>query len=367
MASSFVEYKKYGFWSPDGLLQIWLYFLTQKIDAHKDNAVWLNEVSKEWAIQAQGVCSGCIYVGLDEYITTPKQKQTLINLSNEVIETLPTNGRFLSKEELNRPELGAGAGTTWTVDVPISELVDLGNQFVKLLRGELQSTAASPAAFDSIKTTQRFLQEHCADAEDINELVNHLEMQALANARPLVQGLKDIEYLLAHPPPGDLFLELVMQDAHIQLENRSNESAREWLYWLAKQIRSELHENILPFQPMRAKLVRIMDPDNKRFPHDLLLYPTDEPWPEYWFEKWSKRNIFYDAFIKEWDGETCPTCNAATIKVYYRKKFVREWVTTPLNSTLYYDKLAVYECTNCNCGWTEHYDSIHHTEIEYPG
>ncbi len=367
MASSFVGYKKYGFWSPDALLQIWLFFLTQRINTYKDNSVWLHEVSKEWAIQAQGVCSGCIYVGLDEFISTSEQKQTLINLSHEAIETLQGYGRFLSKEALNRSELGSDSGTTWTVDVSIGELVELGHQFVKLLHGELQSTAASPAAFDSIKTTQLFLQEHCADAKDIEELVNHLELQASVNAKPLVQGLKDIESLLAHPPPGDLLLELVMQNANIQLETRTNDSAQEWLRWLAKQIRSELQENILPFQPMRAKLARIIEPVNTRFPHDLFLYPTDEPLPEYWFEKWSKQNIFYNAFIKEWDGIICPTCNTATIKVYYRKKFVREQVNTPLNSTLYYDKMAVYECTNCHCGWTEHYGSMHYTEIDYPG
>ena len=164
------------------------------------------------------------------------------------------------------------------------------------------------------KTTQQFLQAYCANAEDIDELVNHLELQASANARPLLQGLKGIEYLLAHPPSGDLLLELVTQNANIQLENQSNESAKAWLLWLAKQIRSELHENLLPFQPIRTKLVRIMEPASMRFPHDLLLYPTDEPLPEYWFEKWSKRNIFYNAFMKEWDGKTCPSCSTATIK-----------------------------------------------------
>ena len=114
-------------------------------------------------------------------------------------------------------------------------MVDLGHQFIKLLRGELRSTAASPAVFDPIKTTQQFFQEHCADAEDVEELVNHLELQASVNAGPLVQGLKGIESLLAYPPPGDLLLELVMQDANIQLETRTNDSAKAWLRWLAVQ------------------------------------------------------------------------------------------------------------------------------------
>ena len=123
---------------------------------------------------------------------------------------------------------------------------------------------------------------------------------------------------------------------------------------------------ILPFQPIQAKLVRIVEPDNECFPHDLLLYPTDKPLPEYWFEIWLKGNIFYDSFMKEWDRKTCPTCNTPTIKIHYKSKFIREEVNTPLNSTLYYDKMIVYECINCHCGWTEYNGSTHHTEIDYP-
>ena len=218
-----------------------------------------------------------------------------------------------------------------------------------------------------IQETQEFLQTHCADAEDHEELVNALETQVMVNARPLLQGLKSLETLLTDETlKAGTYLTLVSETAKIKLENPTDENAKTWLVWLAKQIRKEIAENLLPFQPMRAKLVRRTEPSNERYPHDLLLYPTNDNFPEYWFERWDKNNPFYSAFMQEWDKKTCPTCNLPTMQTYYRQKLVREQVNTPLNSTLYYDKLMVYECTNCHCGWTEYYGATHHTEVDYP-
>ena len=220
---------------------------------------------------------------------------------------------------------------------------------------------------DFIQAAQDFLATYFADTEDHEELVNTLEAQVMVNARPLLQGLKALEALLADETiEGSIYLALVTEAANIKLENPTDENAKTWLVWLAEQIRREIVENLLPFQPIRAKLERRTEPANERYPHDLLLYPTNDNFPEYWFERWQENNPFYNAFMQEWDEKTCPTCNLPTMQTYYRQKLVREQVNTPLNSTLYYDKLVVYECTNCRCGWTEYYGSTHHTEVEYP-
>ncbi len=220
-------------------------------------------------------------------------------------------------------------------------------------------------ANNTVQAVQDFLQTYCTNAENQAELINALEAQVMVNARPLLQGLKAIETLLADESiAASTYLALVSEVAHVKRD--TDENAKEWLRWLAKQLRKEIDENLLPFQPIRAKLERRTAPRNERYPHDLLLYPTDETFPEYWFERWHKTSPFYNAFIQEWDKKTCPTCNLPSVETYYRQKLVREQVNTPLNSTLYYDKLVVYECTTCHCGWTEYYGSTHHTEVEYP-
>lgn len=370
MASSFVEYRGYGFWASDGLLQIWLYFLTKKINLSENNAVWLNEAGEEWAIQAQGVCTGCIYVGLDEYITTPERNQTLIAVSYEAIDTLRVYGFVLKKEKLNGLELGTNV---WTVDVPVKELVQLAEKFITLLQGTLQSIVVMESTRDPDQAIQYFLQNHYANLVSDDTLVKHIAMQA---ERPLLQWLKEIKQLLSHLPSDDHLLELVMQDATIQFKKPSNENVREWLRWLEQQIQNVLLKNNTPFQPMRAKLDRIVEPDDERFPHDLLLYPTDEPLPELWFDQWSQANRFYKAFKKEWDRKTCPRCNTATIRGYFNKKLARilfgtasEYPLMPAGSypsTAVYYTYTVFKCDACNYGWTEYLGTKQHTETASP-
>lgn len=198
-----------------------------------------------------------------------------------------------------------------------------------------------------IEASREFLRKYVAEA-DFDELANVIEAGVRVNAGPFLQALKSVEHLLAHPPPGDTLLQLVTVDAGIRLGDPSGESARRWLEWLARQIRREVEENLLPFQPMRAQLLRSAPPDDERFPHDLRLYPTDDPWPECWNPVWGK-NVFYSAFKKEWDGRTCPSCRAPTVQCTAER---RDGSETD-RSRAYPERVAVYRCTRCRCGWTE--------------
>lgn len=214
---------------------------------------------------------------------------------------------------------------------------------------------------------KKFLQENCAGREEAWEIVNLLEFQALADARPLLQAKKDIAYLLAQDLHDNTILELVTQYATIKLENPTHATATAWLKWLAKQIDRELNENLLPFQPIRAKLERILEPAEKKFPHDLLLYPSDEPLPEYWWVVWYRGDVFYKQFLKEWDEETCPACQTLTIKKGYETKYTggyMEWGS--YSATAYYDKFIVYRCSNCQLGWTESNGSETVVDTSYP-
>lgn len=189
----------------------------------------------------------------------------------------------------------------------------------------------------------------------------------MVDARPLLQALKDIEHLLSHSPPDAVLLDLVAHDAEISLDGPTAEAARAWLTWLVGQIRTEIKENLLPFQSIRAKHLREMDPSDERFPHDLVLYPADESFPKYWNAEWIRnKDVFYDAFMKDWDGQTCPTCKLPSIKRTREKKYSHETSVSPYNSTVYYDVFAVYQCSNCKRGWTERTGSEHFTEVEYP-
>lgn len=190
------------------------------------------------------------------------------------------------------------------------------------------------AAPDPLEVTRSFLQEYFAEAEGPEETANLIECQVLMNAGPVARCLRCIEELLSRPQPPGTLRGLVERDARIALPAPSEEGARDWLARLADHLRRELDENLLPFQPMRARLARRSPPDDEALPHDLFLYATDEPRPEHWKPVWTE-DLFYAAFLREWDGRTCPACRTPTVQKTSVETF------------------AVYRCTECRLGWTE--------------
>ena len=114
-----------------------------------------------------------------------------------------------------------------------------------------------------------------------------------------------------------------------------------------------------------ARLVRIVKPDDERFPHDLLLYPTNDLIPEYWNTVWV-RNGIYEQFLNQWDGKTCPACQTPTVKQSHDEKYTGESSNAAYSSTAYYDTFIVYSCINCHCGWTERTGSRSFVEVSYP-
>lgn len=199
---------------------------------------------------------------------------------------------------------------------------------------------ADPQNERALTSLRRSLQGLLADAETLEEVANAFEQQALTDARPLLQMVKDIEQILSRPQDDAELLTLV-RCARIDLKTPSGETARAELRALAGRIRRELVENLLPFQPMRARLQRPEAAHDARFPQDLRIYPTDEPFPECWRPIWSM-DIFYRQFLKEWDGKSCPSCRTKTIGQ-----------STVLADAAAHGSFRIYRCTRCGGGWTE--------------
>lgn len=200
---------------------------------------------------------------------------------------------------------------------------------------------ADPQNERALTSLRRSLQVLLADAETLEDVANAFEQQALMDARPLLQMLKDIEQILSRAQ-DDVELVGLVRCARIELATPSGEAARAELRALAGRIRQELTENLLPFQPMRARLQRPEAAHDARFPQDLRLYPTDEPFPECWRPIWST-DMFYRQFLKEWDGKSCPSCRTKTI----------EQSIVLADTAAAHGSFRIYRCTRCGGGWTE--------------
>jgi hypothetical protein len=140
MGTSFVEFRTKGFWVSDGLLEAWLYFLARQIDDIHDPDAWLSQLQQHWYRQSSGVGVGCIWAGLDDFVSTNERAAVIIDLNQRVLQRLDTYGATISKDELNTiPNEGA----VWLEDLATDELKRVGRFFVRLLRGDLTTDAAT--------------------------------------------------------------------------------------------------------------------------------------------------------------------------------------------------------------------------------
>lgn len=217
-----------------------------------------------------------------------------------------------------------------------------------------------------LEATQQFLQQHCADTADLAEWLAYLEGQVIRNARPILHGLHAVEAVLGQDWPDGTLRLLLAKVGQMPLGSQSDEAAKAWLTWLATQLRREVEENLLPFQPIRAELRRVAAPADGRFPQDLWLYPADGPFPEFGQAVWTRQHLFYGAFVGEWNGRFCPNCQTESIQAEQTTRYAGERSNTPYNTSIFYDKLTVYQCTRCQLGWTERTGSKTYTEVDFP-
>jgi len=113
MGTSFVEYKKFGFWTRDSYLENWLRTLLDEMKKASVLDPWQKSLIEHWEIQAT-VDGGCMTVKLDEFLSEPSRKDFLLSLAKKSL--------ISSKSVGHRT----------------------GELFVELLEGKLKTTSSSP-------------------------------------------------------------------------------------------------------------------------------------------------------------------------------------------------------------------------------
>jgi hypothetical protein len=116
MGSSFAEYRGFGFWSRDRLLQRIAGELADIIDAQSPREDWLSELSLHWKQQASGNFNGWIHLELDDFLTTEERRLQVLAFVQQVTERYPV----------------------------VHSIHRTGILLIRLIRGELKTNAASP-------------------------------------------------------------------------------------------------------------------------------------------------------------------------------------------------------------------------------
>jgi hypothetical protein len=143
MATSFIEFKGRGFWSPDALLEIWLYRLSKLMRASPDAAA--RAYAEHARIQATVGMHGCINLGLDEL--DEAVRASLEDYANRIDDEIIADPSLVSAATLNALSLG-GDGT-FMRDVPPQNVLALSRMIVALVSQRWPHTASDEEALHS--------------------------------------------------------------------------------------------------------------------------------------------------------------------------------------------------------------------------
>lgn len=140
MASSFVVHQEKGFWVKDGRLEIWLYLLAQEINKLAEVPPWLAQLREGWEFQTTGTCSGFMTAYLDEFAIDDQRRRVLLELSECALQRLDEYGDYITAEQLRATKVGGGG---YMCDLPTEGFKRVGQTFIKLLRGEVDTDAST--------------------------------------------------------------------------------------------------------------------------------------------------------------------------------------------------------------------------------
>jgi hypothetical protein len=115
MGTSFVEFRGFGFWSPDGVLEDWLSALVTAMEPMPVADEWQKEMKRTWSWEASAGKTGCIWPSLDDFLITEERIQFAVDLAHTAIAS-----------------------------VEARDVRRIGELFIDLLEGKLKTTASSP-------------------------------------------------------------------------------------------------------------------------------------------------------------------------------------------------------------------------------
>src|SRR5215213_2600961 len=128
MGTSFVEFRTKGFWARDSGLEVWLHFLATEIDRLPSPSPWHHQLRDHWYQQAQSGAVGCLWAGLDDFVTTNTQIGAVIQLCEAALQTLASYGAVIPQHYLNTI---SNEGSEWSRDVPIDIFTRVGYAFIQ--------------------------------------------------------------------------------------------------------------------------------------------------------------------------------------------------------------------------------------------
>lgn len=144
MGSSFVGIAEKGFWMRDWILELWLRLLALHIE---DPAIKSppggpvqQRIRDQWLLASRGYFGGCVPNDLEEGVATAEGREAVTHAIESLLSDLSKCPENLDHNTLNL--LGIKNGV-FTEGVEAARLIEVGNAFLALINGQIQSDASS--------------------------------------------------------------------------------------------------------------------------------------------------------------------------------------------------------------------------------
>ena len=140
MGTSFVHIDWKGFWMQDSILELWLRLLALHLEDPLEENSKTQQIRDGWLLHSHGFFAGCVQVGLGAAVATAADRDLVVTAIRSLIGALEKGPEQLDHGTLNI--LGFQSGG-YPRDIESARLIEVGNAFLALIAGEIQSDASS--------------------------------------------------------------------------------------------------------------------------------------------------------------------------------------------------------------------------------
>jgi hypothetical protein len=140
MGTTFVEIGGKGFWMRDSILELWLRLLALHIEEPEVAGSIGQQIRDDWLLASRGYFLGCVPVRLEEAISTREGRAIVVAAIISLMKALTDGPQLLDHATLNL--LGFDGGQ-FNSDVESKRLIQVGDAFLALIAGQIQTDASS--------------------------------------------------------------------------------------------------------------------------------------------------------------------------------------------------------------------------------
>jgi hypothetical protein len=145
MATSFIEFKDYGFWAHDTSVEALLFSIVRELRASSLDEEWKYKIIDQWTFSYLSGFSASVPIELDETLTDDEKTTVIVETLKLIVSKSENNDHYLSPDDLNKSFVG-GRRRKW-VELDMEDFLQAAKMTIDLLEGRLKTNASSPLTY----------------------------------------------------------------------------------------------------------------------------------------------------------------------------------------------------------------------------